>query len=300
MRLSNTMRSLIELFVKTRLLLLFITYATYILFTAANYTNTPVDLLALSTRWNTSGVAALLDVAQYGYQKPADIVSFPLFPVLVHIISRPLGNWSLLLVGTVISNLAFLAALLVAGYWLSARWSEEIAYRVLLYYSLFPGAIFFFASYNIALALLLEIGAMLALQRHQWLLAGLLGCAAALTDLTGVLLVLPVGYLLWKRRKHVMRQPLLLLQMGSALLFIPAGLIAYLIYCGQTFGQPWVFFEKGLTVNWQSITILFLPVCIAIAYLGKLYPRLHICMLIVFATLQSFFAIAILMHTFTI
>src|SRR5436305_14374146 len=101
------------LFITTRLLLLFITYIMYILLTAQNYTSTPVDIVALLTSWHHWDAVNYTRIAQYGYQSVFDLAFFPLFPFLIACISHVLGDWSSLLVGTILSNAALLGALWV-------------------------------------------------------------------------------------------------------------------------------------------------------------------------------------------
>ncbi len=73
-------RDILWLFSGTRVLLLIITYFTYILFTAPNYTSTPVDVVALFSSWEHWDAVHYVSIAQYGYQYRDDLAFFPLFP----------------------------------------------------------------------------------------------------------------------------------------------------------------------------------------------------------------------------
>src|SRR5262249_55096181 len=96
-------RDILWLFIATRLLLLVISYTMYILMTAKNYTSTPVNAIALFTSWDHWDALNYLRIAQYGYQTVYDLAFFPLFPLLIASVSHILGDWSYLLVGTILS-----------------------------------------------------------------------------------------------------------------------------------------------------------------------------------------------------
>ena len=71
----------------------------------------PIDTLWQSwNRWDSLHYSYL---ATHGYTDWWRTVFFPLFPLLISIIAHPLGDWSYLLVGTLLSNAAFLGALFV-------------------------------------------------------------------------------------------------------------------------------------------------------------------------------------------
>src|SRR5581483_1400249 len=109
MKEHSPTRHILWLFITTRLLLVFITYIVYCLFTAPEkYSNVPVNLIGLLTTWNRWDAANYIRIAQYGYQQIYDLAFFPLFPWLTAIVSYPLGSWSYLLAGTLISNAALL------------------------------------------------------------------------------------------------------------------------------------------------------------------------------------------------
>ncbi len=97
-------RDIILLFVTTRLGLMVVTYFGYILLTAPKYSSTGVDTAALFTSWNHWDAANYVRIAQFGYGSRYDSAFFPLFPLLISIIAHPLGDWSYLLVGTLLSN----------------------------------------------------------------------------------------------------------------------------------------------------------------------------------------------------
>ena len=263
-------RDIIMLFIATRLALIAITYVGYILLTAPKYSTTPVDSLALLTTWNHWDAANYTRIAQYGYQTHFDLAFFPLFPFIITCISHVLGNWSYLLVGTLLSNGALLGVLFLL-YKLAAQAigegaiGEQIARRTVLYLCIFPTAFFFFAAYNESLFLLFLLGAFLALRQQRWWLAGLLGLFAALTRSAGILFVIPYLYEVWDTR-HTAPTFTKKLRRLLPIAFIPMGTLIYSVYCWIITGNPLTFVTiqdhsgRHLTWPWvglwQAITAL--------------------------------------------
>jgi hypothetical protein len=231
-------QEIVWLFVATRLLLILITYISYILFTAPKYSNTPVAVFALLTSWNHQEVTSYLQIAQYGYRTLADLAFFPLFPWLIAGISHFLGSWSYLLIGTLISNAALLGTLLIIYCLIVDAVGDDTAQRTLLYLCIFPTAFSFFVSYNTALYLLLVTGTFLAIRRQNWWLAGLVGLLAALTRLDSILLVILYLYELWMQRTRSSPSLRALLYTLLPVTLIPLGTTIYAVYCWQTFGDP--------------------------------------------------------------
>src|SRR6266705_2656959 len=196
-------RDIILLFVATRLLLVMVTYFGYILLVVPKDSTIPVNMISLLTSWNHWDATNYVRIAQFGYQKVYDLAFFPLFPALIWTIGHLLGNWSYLLVGTVISNLALLGALFVMYQLAVESMGEQVAHRTLLYLCIFPTAFYFFAAYNESLFLLLTAGALLAMRRQRWWIAGILGFLASLTRSAGLLLVIPYLYEVWIARESI-------------------------------------------------------------------------------------------------
>ena len=234
-------REIIALFLVTRLLLLSVTYFGYILLTAPKYSSTPVATTTFFTLWNHWDALRYLAIAQHGYQSPYDLAFFPLFPLLTALFAYPLGSWSYLLVGTLLSNVALLAALFVLYKLAAATFGDTIGKRTILYLCIFPTAFFFFAAYNESLFLLLTTGTFLALHRQRWWLAGLLGLLAALTRSTGVLLIVPYLYEVWLVRKTAFTNVKDGILRSLSLGLIPLGTLLYSIYCWHISGNPLAF-----------------------------------------------------------
>ncbi len=126
-------RDIIWLFLATRLLLMLVTYFGYILLTASKYSGAQVNLAAFFSSWDHWDAQRYLSIAQYGYKTPFDFAFFPLFPLLTALLTPPLGSWSYLFVGMLISNGALLGMLFVLYQLAVDSGGEQVARRTLLY-----------------------------------------------------------------------------------------------------------------------------------------------------------------------
>lgn len=252
-------RDIFWLFLITRIALIVITFVAYILLTAPKYSSTQVDIVALLTSWDRWDAVNYLRIAQYGYMQRVDLAFFPLFPFLIASISYFLGDWSYLLVGTLISNLALLGSLIITYRLVLDAAGDRVARRTLLYWCTFPTAFYFFAAYNEALLILWVTCAFLAMQRQRWWLAGLFGLLASLTRVTGILLVIPYLYELWTAREQALASFKNMVQMILPLALIPLGMGIYAMYCWVTTGNPLMFIKvqqhagRYLALPWQGI-----------------------------------------------
>ena len=256
-------RDILWLFLVTRLLLVLVTYFGYILLTADKYSSTFVSPGTFLSLWNHWDAARYISIAQYGYKTPFDFAFFPLFPLLTAIIATPLGSWSYLLIGMLLSNGALLGALFVLYQIAADSGGEEVARRTLLYLCIFPTAFFFFAAYNESLFLLVVAGSFLAMRRQHWWLAGLLGCLAALTRSAGLLLVAPYLYELWLAREKILVRWRPLVAGIAPLLLLPLGTFIYSFYCWKMTGNPLAFaavqnhWARQLSWPWVGLIQVF-------------------------------------------
>jgi hypothetical protein len=174
-----------------------------------------------------------------------------------------LGNWSYLLVGTLISNAALLGTLLIIYHLIVDAVGDHAAQRTLLYICIFPTAFSFFISYNEALYLLLVTGTFLAIQQRNWWLAGLVGLLATLTRLDGILLIIPYLYELWTQRASLDSYFHALLYTLLPVTLFLIGTTIYAIYCWQAFGDLLAIakapgaWSHSLIWSWQALAELF-------------------------------------------
>ncbi|MFH1474823.1 MAG: mannosyltransferase family protein [Chloroflexota bacterium] len=200
--------------------------------TGAQMLWTDVPILSSLTSWD--GVNYLL-LAANGYAgNPANgpfplSVFFPVYPATIAASRLVGGNGALAAV--LISNMAFVVALLVVLQLGRRVVGEEQARRGSMFLALVAGGTAFSMAYTESVFLLVSAGALLAAERGRAGWAGILFGLAAVTRLPGVALGLPLALILWRTRPD----------RGAAmpwLLLGPATLGAFPAYLGAIGGDP--------------------------------------------------------------
>jgi hypothetical protein len=184
-----------------------------------------------------------LTVARAGYAHQRDrMVYFPLYPLLIHVAAWVVR--SELVAGVLISLVAFTVALFLLMRLVRLDFGEEIASATVLLIAFSPMAFFFSAVYTESLFLALSVGAFYCARCERWLLAGLLGAAAAMSRNGGIALIVPLAWIYLYGARDVAPSgwprpmPRNRLDPGAAsLLLIPVGLGVYLAYLGLHYGD---------------------------------------------------------------
>jgi hypothetical protein len=190
----------------------------------------------LFTAWERQDALWFLRIAEHGYSaSDASAAFFPLYPLVVRGFSLVLGGHPLA-AALLVSNAAFLGALMVLFVLTRTELSDDLARRAVLYAAVFPTAFFFMAPYSESLFLLLVVGSFWAARRARWEVAALLGALAALTRNVGVLLAIPLAIEAIHQARSPSRRSLpvrtLALAMAPA-----AGTLLYLWYWKATSGD---------------------------------------------------------------
>jgi Mannosyltransferase (PIG-V) len=210
-------------------------------------------MLAVWDRWDTGHY---LRIAELGYTtRPDSAAFFPLYPLLLRA-TDPVLPGGPLTAALVVSNLACLGALTVLHRLAAIELGPRTAARVLLYLMAFPAAFFLCAGYTSSLFLLLSSGSLYAMRRGRWWVAWGVGGAANPTQLAGVLLVVAFAVEYGRQHGwHVRRwRPDAL-----AAAVIPAGLVAFALYCWRYLGDPLAFshaqalWGRELSAPWQGL-----------------------------------------------
>jgi Mannosyltransferase (PIG-V) len=174
-------------------------------------------------------------IAQQGYSRRQETAAFwPLYPLLLR-----LGHWLTGLphaaVGVILSNAAFLAALVALFALVRADYGRDVAVRTVWLVALWPLSFFFSAVYTESLFLLLSVGAIALGRSGRWTWAALAAALAALTRNSGVLVVLPLGVMLLEQRGWDPRRwwPQALLLAAAA-----AAPLAFAAHLDRLWGDP--------------------------------------------------------------
>jgi hypothetical protein len=252
MRVFASLRRLprypLEVFFGTRLLIWSATILAYLVFEAQFaqplHTGGAEDVVNhdvgwavdLWGRWDSGW---FLGIAQHGYANPGQSSAFfPLYPTLV----RGLG-WFLLghhlLAGVLISLVASAVAFVLLWQLVLEIQGEDTAKRSVFYLAIFPTTLFLFAVYSESLYLLLTVAAFLIAVRGRWGWAGVVTGLAALTRVSGVVLLPALAVLAWRSadRKSA------LLRLGLSL---PV-MALWPLYLGLVHGRPFAFLTAQRT-----------------------------------------------------
>ena len=193
-----------------------------------------------------------LRIAEDGYaENDGSAAFFPLYPMTVRAVSTAIGGHPLA-AALIVSNAAFLAALIVVYLLTKLEFDETVARRTTVYMSVWPTALFFLAPYSESLFLLLAAGSFLCARRSKWVWAAVLGALAAATRSIGIVLVLVLAVEALHQYKEK-RDPRLasLLRPLALSSLVGVGTLAYLFYW-KVAADTWLA-PIGEQANWQRV-----------------------------------------------
>ncbi len=189
-----------------------------------------------------------LSIAIFGY-KSLEQAFFPVYPMLISFFSKPFwGNQfatilSATIIGLLISNAAFLIALIFLYKLICLEFSKRIAFMSIVLLLIFPTSFFFGAVYSESLFLLFSVLCFYLVRKENYWLAGFFGMLAAATRIFGILL-LPAILI------DVIRQKESLLK-SLGVFLIPIGLGIYMWYQYVTVGDALAFYHLQQIVGPQ-------------------------------------------------
>jgi hypothetical protein len=179
----------------------------------------------------------LLGIAAQGYHAEPligqfrDWPFFPLYPLITRGVSLLTGG-DVALAGVLVSNLAFVVALVLLYHLAEPVLGADGALRSLAFVALAPGAVAYAMAYSDSTFLVLAASSMLAAQRGRWSLMAVLYGLACLTRLQGLLLAVPLGILIVQASRGWRTPRLAWLFAG------PLGFALFAAHLGLAFGQP--------------------------------------------------------------
>jgi len=255
-------------------------------------------LIGTWTHWDG---AVYIDIASRGYNHITTVSFYPLYPLLLRILSFvfTLGSYNFFAVaavGIVISSLSALATCILLYKLVCFEYDGETARLSVLYLLAFPTAFFLVAVYTESFFLALALGAFYAARREKWTMAILLACLAVLTKNQGVLVViaLAVEYaqqIGWNPRRldrRVFFFSLPVIAFGGWLGFNwigynnPFAFIAALDHWNRVFTWPWQTVVDGAGKFEAPLVIAFLLI-LALAVRSTLKGNLRLTYFVFFA-----------------
>jgi Gpi18-like mannosyltransferase len=210
--------------------------------------NTLLDVFG--SRWDTGFYLSIADEGyQYGGVQFPSVAFFPLLPLLIRAVAFVIGDF--LVAGLIVTNLALLGATMLFYRLVDEEWGMSVADRAVWYLLIFPLSFFGSAIYSESLFLLVSIGALYFARRGYWESAAMLGFAAALTRLVGIIVapMLLAEWWLQRQRRPGERRPSLLALLAP--LVVSLGTCAYMLYLQRAFGDPFAFVRA--TAAWDRV-----------------------------------------------
>ena len=229
-------------------------------------------LLAGLINWDSGWY---IPIAQNGYD-PQSTAFFPLYPLLIRFVSSITGNFYTS--GLLVSNVAFLISLFYLYAFTKEEFDDDTAARAIFYLACAPAAFIFSTVYSEGIFLLFLSACFYYSRNGRWLLAGLFGALCSATRVTGIAAALFILLeALWqigirfvpkpwnlKAQIDILHEDLILLPNAwkgiLASILSSAGLIAYMVYLNQKFGDPFAFLHAqgnwNRAISWDWFFLL--------------------------------------------
>ena len=145
--------------------------------------------------WERFDTLWYIEISQHGYARPDAVVFFPLYPLLIRLLSVAMSP---LAAALVISTVAAFFAFWGFQKLLRLDLPEDTVKRALLFFALWPSAFILFAGYPESLLIALMIWAIWFARAGNCWLAGILGLLAGLTKAAGFCIIVPLAVLAFK------------------------------------------------------------------------------------------------------
>lgn len=218
--------------------------------------------------WYTNIVTRGYSIGNIERGEQGNVAFFPVYPLLVRMAMGLTGNP--FVAGILVSNVAFLVTLGYLYTLTRLEFDDEAAARAVFYLAAAPTAIFFSAMYTESVYLAFVTATFCYARQAKWDSAALAGALATATRNTGILLVAVVlleamqhnGFrLLPARWTYADWQAHWRPQLAAALrswrgmfaaVVVSLGLILYMAYLANTFGDPLAFIHVQATWGRQA------------------------------------------------
>ena len=255
-----------------------------------------------------------LSIAKQGYfyttGSASNVVFFPLYPLLLKIISWFTNN-HILLAGIIISHLTLFGAIYFLYKLTKIDFDEETSWRSVFYLLLFPTSFYLISVYTESLFLFLAILTFYLARKNKWWLAGISGLLASLTKPWGVAIVIPLA-IEYLEQKNFSWQKIKADILSLCLL--PLGTFVYMLFLKIKFGSFWLFaagqkiwhldtaFNPLFTLQkyWQNIFLTIsdnLPYQSAISIDFAFFGSMLLLSLVIFSKLRKSYGIYALLAT---
>lgn len=208
----------------------------------------------LTGAWDVWDASWLTTIAALGYAGYYGRTAFmPVYPLLVHLVSVPLGG-NVIVSALLVSTIACFGALIVL-YRLLQRLgvAPDIARWAVIVAAFLPISFFFVAGYTESVFLLVSLGAILASLNRQWGRMALLAVIATLTRTQGLLLSVFVVPLLFDALRDWARARWAIASLGKTIRAAAAPILAALAGPAAYVGWAIALYMARLPLPWEPL-----------------------------------------------
>jgi hypothetical protein len=190
-------------------------------------------LAASSDRWDA---IHYVGIAQHGYATASSTVFFPLYPLLIRIVTWVTGSY--VLSGVLVSTAAFAVALLLLHRLAQEELGDRAGTATVLLLTFAPLSFFFTAVYTESLFLALSVGTFYLARHGRFAQACVAAAACSLTHVEGVVLIVPLALMYAQTRPRPFLSRNLVSWRAAPLLLPPLALLGFLMYLhAQGYGR---------------------------------------------------------------
>ena len=224
---------------------------------------------ALLGIWQRFDTLWYLRIAEHGYDLPAAVVFYPLYPWLIRGLSGLAGPIAAaLLISTVAAFFYFWGLLRLVRIEVENEVrSESQPLRTVMLAAAWPPSFFFFAGYTEALAVALIVWCIVWARDERWVLAAACAFAAGLTRSAGTLVIVPLAIMAWRAPRRA-RWPVAIAPLGTLGYWFwlrQTGHVsvaaAYRTYWNTEVASPWTtlwFAIRSLVEHFDSLVVISL------------------------------------------
>lgn len=191
-----------------------------------------------------------MGIAETGYpildgKMPVSVQFFPLYPLVSAIIHKALGipiYWGMFIV----SNLSFLAALIILYLYVKENFNEDYAAWTIIFLCFIPTSVFFSVGYTESLALLLITASFYSMQKERFLITAIFIGLATATRFTMIALVSTFFWVLLSNRGKFKNLVVIIPTIALSV----SGLALYMLFLWYRFSDPFAF--GNILGHWQT------------------------------------------------
>lgn len=205
---------------------------------------------ALLGVWERFDTLWYLRIAQHGYDLPMAVTFYPLYPILIRLLSTVMpGIAAALVISTAAAFFVLWGLLRMAGGG-AVEASSRRRVLTLLFFCAWPTSFILFAGYADAVTIALVIWAVIFAREERWPAATLFGLLAGAARPSGVLVFVPLALLALRSRQLksliVLLTPVGLMSYWGWLRVTgrPSVVTAYRLYYGSAMVPPWSGFAQ--------------------------------------------------------